>query len=352
MTAGRGEAGLEGLREHLHPEVIADVARWTGRHPLAPLRSRLSARNDPKARLDAAAEALVGHALLEAGCTIGFEVPTPNGRTCDFEARRDGARVFLHVKRFDPDRPPRALSVSPRLRYLERIERPFVVRVRWRPRIDDEEMQRLVVEAEAFLRTAHVGDELVVRDEDGREIGGVLVAAPWAGPRVSLAIGLPGGFIDESGRLRRLLRRAAGQFMPRAENVVLVGTTRREDLDDLRSALFGSPEERWDAFPRRGERIAFGRAEDGFWSGRRQHESRAVGWFGVDASAPVPAVRMFLRAGAPAGAGLRLAMGALGAEVEADAGGEDRGSGAPGVVGERPGVPEGWESGEGDEGGA
>jgi len=317
MTFDRAEAAAR-LRARLHPEVIAAIEDWTGAHPLAPLRARLLSHADPKVLLDAVAEAVVAHALERSGCELGFEVPTPGGRTCDFEARRDGARVFLHVKRFDPDRPPRALSVSPRLRYLERIERPFVVRVRWRPRIDDREMQRLVVEAERFLRTAHVGDELVVRDDDGHELGGVLVAAPWAGPRVSLAIGLPGGFIDESARLRRLLRRAAGQFMPRAENVVLVGTTREEDHEDLRTAVYGSPEERWDAFPRRGERIAFGRADDGFWSGGRHPESRAVGWFGADAARPLPRVRMLVRRGAAVGADLRLAIDALGAEVAGD----------------------------------
>ncbi len=265
------------------PGLLAAVDGWRGEHPLARLRESLlgHARGGKlKQRRDVLAEAMVARHLLERGCDVRFERPTPAGRTCDFEVRSGDGVFYLHVKRMAAPRRDRTLTISSRLRVLERIDRPYVVGVRWRPDAGDAAMQRLVEEAGPFIARASIGDELVVRDErDGREIGGVRVLAPGDGPGVSLVIGLPSGFADEVPRVRRLLRRAAKQFMPRATNVVLVAIGAAADREVVREALLGSHEERWDAFPPRGARVALGRAEDGFWSGRRNADSRVAGWF-------------------------------------------------------------------------
>ena len=62
--------------------------------------------------------------------------------------------------------------MSSRLRYLERIARPYVVKVRFPDNLTDQQMQRFVVSAAEFIRQARVGDELVIRDDDGAELGG------------------------------------------------------------------------------------------------------------------------------------------------------------------------------------
>ena len=46
----------------------------------------------------------------------------------------------------------------------------------------------LILEASPFIRQARVGDELVVKGDNGDEIGGVLIVAPWEGAHVTLAI--------------------------------------------------------------------------------------------------------------------------------------------------------------------
>jgi hypothetical protein len=272
--------GLEIFADRLHPDVVADIEHWRDGHPLAPLRERLEAHTNLKSFLDVSAEALVARHLLRRGCAVRSEVPTPKGRTCDFEVSLAGQKFYLNVKRLATQRlGGRRLTISSRLRSLERIRRPYVVSVRWREGASDGLMQRLVRSATDFITHARVGDELVVHDDEGREIGGILILAPWEGEHVTLAIGLPTGFIDETVRVRKLFRRAYQQFMPRATNVILICSSHIADREDVESALLGSHVERWDAFPPRGQRIAHGRADDGFWSEQRHAQSRAAGWF-------------------------------------------------------------------------
>jgi hypothetical protein len=222
---------------------------------------------------------MVADQLHQQGCQLQTEVQTPAGRTCDFHVHFEGREWYLHLKRLDDgERPGRKLYISPRLRVLEQIERPFLVRIRWAEGIDEQSMQELVVRASHFLAMAKVGDELTVRDETGLEVGAVRVMGPWEGRYVSLAIGLPGGFIDETARIRRLLDRAYRQFMPRADNVVLVCGTRPDESIDFESALLGATEERWDAHPGHGGRAALGRADDGFWAGDSRPDSQVCGW--------------------------------------------------------------------------
>lgn len=270
--------------EVIDPGLLAEIDDWRGDHPLARLRDALLGHargGKDKRRRDVLAEAMVARHLLSCGCELRCEVETPAGRTCDFEVRRSGRILHLHVKRLTPVRQrSRQLTISSRLRSLEMIERPYMVGVRWRPESTDRQMQHLVREAEAFLVRARVGDELRVRDpETGAEIGGVMVVAPSDGPRVTLVIGLPDGFTDEAPRVRRLLHRAYQQFMPRSLNLVLLAAGATGDRPVVRDALLGSFEERWDEFPPRGRRVAHGRADDGFWAGDHYHDSRVAGWF-------------------------------------------------------------------------
>jgi hypothetical protein len=291
-----GPGALDRFAAQLHPSVVDEMRGWVDDPELGKLFASLDAHPSFKSFLDTYAEAMVARHLRARGCALTFEVPTPSGRACDFLVEVDGQQFYLHVKRADTE-PPRGrrLTISSRLRYLERIERPYVVSVRWHEGVTDSQMQRLVRSAREFIMHAHVGDELVVHDDDGREIGGVLIVAPWEGPHVSLAIGLPSGFIDEVQRMRKLLRRAHRQFMPRADNVVLVCSSNEADGEDFEDALLGSHVERWDAFPPRGSRIAHGRASDGLWHGARYGDSRAAGWFRLATEEDRFGVRLLFR---------------------------------------------------------
>lgn len=274
------EGGLYRFRERLHPAVARQVMQWQDHPELAELCASLLAHTDAKPFFDAYAEAMVARHLIDEGCELRFEVPTPAGKQCDFQVQRQGEEFFLHVKRLDNERPlRRRLAISSRLRYLERLPRPYVVSVRWHEGLSDEQMQQFVQEAAAFIGQASVGDEQTVRAESGRELGGVRIVAPWEGTHVNLTIGLPSGFIDQTQRIRRLMKRAYQQFMPKATNVILICSSLGEDAEDFETALLGSHVERWDAHPPRGRRIAHGRDADGFWHEARHGESRAAGWF-------------------------------------------------------------------------
>ncbi|MCA9286262.1 MAG: hypothetical protein KDA22_13640 [Phycisphaerales bacterium] len=284
----------------LTDELRALVEEWSDHPELDVIadRVRIAAAAGRGERLRSlVAEASVARRLLERGAALRFEVPTPSGRSADFEVVAGDMRFYLHVKsmRQGTQRHGR-VRFSSRLRSLERIRRPFIVAVRWREGLSDQQDALLVQRTGAFIRSARVGEELVIHDADGTELGGCRVIAPWSGDHVSLVIGLPSGFVDEAPRLQRLLRRAYRQFMPSALNVILVGLPSEALAHDFEAALLGSPVERWDLFPEEGRRVAHGRAADGFWSGRHYDLSNAAGWFVGADDARIAASAMLFRA--------------------------------------------------------
>lgn len=289
-------SGLESFADRLHPDLRAEIDTWVGRHPLARLRMILAGHTAPKPFFDALAEAMVARRLVERGCMIDFEVATPSGRACDFAVHGQGHAFYLHLKRLDTTRPGRRrLTISSRLRALERVPRPYVVSVRWPDGAGDARMQRLVERAAEFIARARVGDEASLRDDDGSALGHVRIVAPWDGSHVSLHIGLPSSLGDVAGHMGRLLRRAYRQFMPRADNVILICSSHEDEFPYMATALLGTHVERWDEFPPRGRRIAHGRAEDGLWHGRRFNDSCAAGWFRFNPLAPDIDVRVMYR---------------------------------------------------------
>lgn len=290
--------GLQQFKDLINQAVLDDILGWDDPAGLGKLAANLRAHKKRKAFMDAYAEAVIARSLLAQGCDLEFEVPTPQGKRCDFRVRTDGLEFFLHIKRVETGRSVRRkLTVSSRLRYLERINRPYVVSIHWQDGLNDEQMQRFVAAAADFIPQASVGDELNVQGAQGGEIGRVRVVAPWDGSHVTLAIGLPSGFIDEAPRIRKLMRKAYQQFMPAATNVILICTAHSDDVDDFETALLGSHIERWDKFPPRGQRIAHGRAGDGFWSGGRFADSRVAGWLWISPRHREPPCRLWLRPG-------------------------------------------------------
>ncbi|MAB81959.1 MAG: hypothetical protein CMJ24_07940 [Phycisphaerae bacterium] len=298
MSRHYGRDGLGRFGLEVHRTLRERIGAWSARPSLRPLLDTLCAQTTLKGFLDYWAEARVADLLLSRGCRLEWEVPTPLGRTCDFHVVRGDEQFYLHVKRLaNEETSARRLGISSRLRFLERIKRPFIVRVRWEEHLSEDRMQEFVERAARFIKISHVGDELTVRGELGQELGGVRIVAPWEGPHVSLAIGLPDGFIDEVPRMRRLLKRAHRQFMPRATNVILLASAGVNDASDVETALLGAHEERWDTHPPKGRRVAYGRAEDGFWSPRRRPMSRAGAWCRVGLENLDLPTRLFLREG-------------------------------------------------------
>ncbi len=274
------ELGLDRFAYDLNPAIVGMIRTWQGDTELDPLYHRIQARKNRRGFLDSFAEALVALHARRCGCSIQIEVPTPSGKTCDLLLQRDGARLFVHVKRLGSSRPKsRRLKISSRLRILEQIERPWVVKIRWKEELQDEAMQFYVTQAASFIETARLGDEHVVRDEEGTELGGVKIVSPNDEKRVSLVIGFPSGFVDELPRIDRLLHRAQKQFMPKEANLILVCTPYIQGSGDVESAFLGSHIERWDEHPAKGSRVAHGRCADGFWQPNQMLDSQLGGWF-------------------------------------------------------------------------
>ncbi len=272
--------GLDLFANDLNPAVVGTIRSWQGDFELDSLYHRLQARKKRRGFLDSFAEALVALHARRHNCSISVEVPTPSGKTCDLLLERDGIKLYVHIKRLGGTRPRnRRLKISSRLRILEQIEKPWVVKIRWQEDLKDEAMQYYVTETANFIETARLGDEHVVRDEQGMELGGVKIVAPNDVKRCSLVIGLPSGFVDETPRIDRLLHRAQKQFMPKEANIILVCTPHREGAGDVETALLGSHIERWDEHPAKGSRVAHGRSSDGFWQLNQMAESKLAGWF-------------------------------------------------------------------------
>ncbi len=307
-TPSRGDAGtpkrpsttgLELFRGELSPAVLDEVDRWEDDDELSKLRTSLRSISDRDKFLDTYAEAVIARHLLSRGCRLRVEVLTPSGRSCDFEVTDNGLRFFLHVKRLNTERASRrSVTVSSRLRYLERIARPYIVGVHLREGLSDEAMQHYVTSASEFIMRARVGDEIAIRNGRGEDLGGCRVIAPWNGSHVNLVLGLPSGFVDEAPRIRRLLRKAYQQFMPGASNVILICSGNAQDSDDVETALLGSHIERWDAVPPEGRRVAHGRDSDGFWHESGFPESGAAGWFHFRPETESPRCRLWFRPGA------------------------------------------------------
>jgi len=227
------------------------------------------------------AEHAVEALLRRHRCRFERDVPLPSGRTADFRVTRGSATTYLHVKWLSAPGGSERIGPIPReLRALESIERAIDVAVRWRPGAGCSAFRKMVRDVTPFLRAAHVSEEHVVRDARGREIGAIRVLGPV--PRGSsvrlIDARVAARQAAQSLRAVRLLRKAYDQFMPRAANAIVIVSADPLDAGALESALLGSVIERWDRFPARGERVAHGRGDDGFWSPGTSSASRAVAW--------------------------------------------------------------------------
>ena len=237
------------------------------------------------------AEARVARRLLRTGCDIAHELPTPNGRTCDFAVQMNDQQFFLHVKC------PQILHVPHPplpsfLRVIEQVPRPYLVEVGWREDLDEQQLTDLAMAICGFCAEATIGEEYLHRDRGGRVAGTARMIATVDGDKAVVSVLSYRTKAIE--RVGRVLERAYDQFMPGGENVILVLTedSMHDRLVDF--ALLGTHVERWDKIPRGNRTVAHGRADDGFWSGQRYERSRVVSWMQLETEAP--ATRLWYRA--------------------------------------------------------
>jgi hypothetical protein len=278
-------------------------------------RMRLAIESpDPKRHASGMAEALIARRVARLGVPIAFEVPTPSGRTCDVDIRSGDVRLCLHVKHLAAvlARTPRRHTRMPgALMSLARHSRRVVLAIEWEPGHSPADVRHAATDAERLLDRGSVGDEARLHARDGSVIGHARIIAPTDSQQTVVIAGIPDrGALDSA---ERLLRKAYVQFMPKAHNVIVVAGI-ASDSRAFADALAGAPIERWDRFPHRGERMAHGRAPDGFWSGHAHPGSTLAAWLSLDET---PRFTCWMRDGMePPAAALRLCQRVFGAAPE------------------------------------
>ncbi len=230
-----------------------------------------------------AQESALAKRLRRAGFSVDRDVRTPSRRSCDIVAARGTLRLHLHLKgiylshaAFTRQRLPRALAD------LATINRRLIVEIDCLPRLTRRALADAADELRDFLLRASLHDEHIVRDARGQVQVRCRVRAPHPGSHVIALRGIERDHERTIGRIRRSLAKARSQFLAGGENIIVAhGPERSRWL--FEEALLGSPIERWDRYPRKGERVAIGRSDDGFWSGRSVEASRLAIFLATDA---------------------------------------------------------------------
>jgi len=265
---------------------------------LRPMARRIErAAGNPRLQAALLSEARLARTLIRAGFDVGSEVPTPSGRACDLVARKGDVLLHLHVKSIEDEHSPqsRAFRIPRAIQALEQIERRLEVEIIWRTGLAASSLRALSKDFAKFLARASIGDEHTVTGRDGRTQGRCRVRCAHDGSCIRLHVGIADDRAEIIERMDRLMRKARAQFLEGGENIiVLMGESRLEWL--CAEALLGTPIERWDRLPRRGERIAIGRAPNGFWKPGRDLTSRIVAWQSTESSRATSSA--WLRAGA------------------------------------------------------
>lgn len=291
LTALSAPIDVERLRREILAWMAPPGGDASGRVAGRQIRRLVEALERPVDRedrfLSSIAEAVLARRLLESGAQLEFESPTADGRHADFRVRVDGIECFVHVKRValppgteEPD------VLHAELAALGAIGRAVTVAVRCAPNASADDRRELAQALETFIREASIGDEVLVRGDDGRWLGSARLAGSAAGTHAVVRAGADAGWEAAVPRVQRLLRKAYQQFMPGAANAICLVSDGGAAIDAIEPALLGTPVERWDRFPPRGERVAIGRADDGFWARGRAAGSRVVAWLPIDGSAP------------------------------------------------------------------
>jgi hypothetical protein len=219
------------------------------------------------ARLPSAmAEALIALRLVRAGFSVEADVPTPNGKSCDFRATRRGESLCVHVKRLLTSVNDTS-AIPSRLRSSIVCRRKVRAELWWSPHLEPSSLARLGRSFNAFLREAAIGESLSVRDAPNIEIGRIRIHRP-AARQMELRVERADR-VRTLDRIERLTLRAFEQCMPRSVNVIALVGDHVNDLELFDVALHGTFVERWDRVPNQGERRAYGRADDGLWTRHR-----------------------------------------------------------------------------------
>ncbi|HUT31178.1 MAG TPA: hypothetical protein VMX13_15390 [Sedimentisphaerales bacterium] len=271
---------LEVYGHRLNDRVVEDIRSWRNHPELSKLLQSLRSTSEPQRFLDHYAEAVVARYLLQKGCKLAVEVPTPNGRTADLQVSSEGFTFWAHIKRLNADEQTQTeINIQSRLQPLRRIPRPIILTACFDRVPTDAEMQQAYRELKRFVEMEPVGEKIVVTSASGNELGAFGIAGEHTGTHVQTVIRGTVKCVDDKARLYGKFSEAYKQFMPGGLNLILVTTGWSDDIEDFETALLGSTYEVWNGMPPDFRVIESGRKKDGFWSQNKHPQSAVAAWF-------------------------------------------------------------------------
>jgi hypothetical protein len=271
------KSALDARADRLNPRVVEEIKSWSNHPELSKILRNLQAAQGQHF-FDFYAEAVVARHLLQKGCELAVELPTPSGRTADLQVSMGGSRFYAHIKRLNADKEShKDIILLNRLQPLRSIRRPIILSgLFWRIPTDAE-MREVYRQLKPFAERAEVGESIALNDGSGNDIAEFHIGGANGGTTLQFVINFGVTVLDENKRLYKKLSEAYKQFMPGALNVILVTSSFADDIKDFESALLGDTYEDYTVTP-----YKKARTNNGFWSADKHPESNIAGWFNFD----------------------------------------------------------------------
>ena len=262
------KSALDARANRLNQRVVEDIKSWSNHPELSKILRNLQSAQGQHF-FDFYSEAVVARHLLQKGCELVVEVPTPSGRTADLQVSMGGSRFYAHIKRLNPDKESHNdIIVLNRLQPLTKIGRRIILSgLFWRIPTDAE-MREVYRQLKTFVERADLGESMALNDDSGNDIAEFQIAGANGGTTLQLVINFGVTVVDDKKRLYKKLSESYKQFMLGALNVILVTSDwakDTEDIENFESALLGDTKQ--------------GRTNNGFWSANKHPESNIAGWF-------------------------------------------------------------------------
>jgi hypothetical protein len=285
---------------YLKPALVQEFTAWGSDPELSKLLVKLKSQSG-ELWFDHYVEAMIARYLLRQGCELKVEVPTPSGRSADFNVTKSGESFFAHVKHLITNKVTSkyrdwCYKQFEQLQELKMIPKPLAVQVCLKAALTKRQAAEFVEAAKPFLEKAtKEGEGFNVRDKNGNELGKCAVLFyPINSDHVELCPDSPDEpVVRDSKRFIDGLKVAYKQFMPGATNVILFtgDWTRRSEFEVALSGEFTRiRDDETKQFIRTRTR------HNGFWSGGKHSNSNLAVWFEIDENNEVGS-KLYIRDG-------------------------------------------------------
>jgi hypothetical protein len=251
---------LLNYQHKLNRPVLKDLLSWKNHPELGKIFCKLNYISDSNKFLDHWAEVLIARHLLKKGCEIAVEIPTPKGKSVDFEASFLADKYYLHVKRLNSDEnSTKKIKLYQRLDSLHKINKPFSIDIDILPDLSEKEFNCFTHKVKTFILNGTPGQLFTFIDNFGDKLGSCFIVKEHNGTSVIIR-GKPMilNWPNTEKRFNSILKKAYDQFMPNGNNIILISGEFASDIADLKENL---------------------KSNSGFWKSGQQRQSQIIIWF-------------------------------------------------------------------------